>query len=163
MFSIVVVNVVIAEIQTGGLANAAAAFRADIVASSPPEATAMPPDPREEFLSEPIHPEEGNFTTDLMMQGLASLPGAFLWRGRRYAVLECLEHIKESSREGSSAQGDLYLRRQRFTVRLEGGAIARIYVERHARSGASPRATRQRWFIYSIRPAPPDETLTPGT
>jgi hypothetical protein len=86
-----------------------------------------------------------------MSRGLASLPGAFTWRGRRYGIVECLAHVKESSREGGSAAGELYLRRQMFTVKLDSGEVARIYVQRHARPGVSQRAAKQRWFIYSIR------------
>lgn len=100
----------------------------------------------DQFISEPISPEPGSFSTDLMARGLASPPGAFTWRDRRYLVLECLSHEKRSSREGGS--GELYLRRQVFTVRLESGQIATIYLERQPRRGGNPR---QRWFLYSIQ------------
>ena len=103
-----------------------------------------------QFISEPITPERGDFDTTLMAQGLASLPGAFTWRGRRYEISDCLEHWKESSREGGRAGGELYLRRQRFRIRLDTGEIAEIYFERQARAGASKHAAKQRWFIYTI-------------
>ena len=103
-----------------------------------------------EFISEPITPEPGNFSTELMRQGLAALPGAFSWRGRRYEVLECLEHVKRSDREGGTTGGDAYLRRQEFTVRLDTGQIARLYFERHARAGASRQSAKKRWFLYTL-------------
>lgn len=104
----------------------------------------------EEFISEPIEPEPGSFSTELMARGLAALPGAFTWRGRRYEVVECLDHFKETSTEGASAQGDRYLRRQVFIVRLDTGQQAKLYVLRQARSGGSAKRRKQRWFLYSI-------------
>ena len=101
----------------------------------------------EEFISEPIVPEPGSFSTELMARGLAALPGAFTWRGRRYEVVECLDHFKETSTEGSAAQGERYLRRQIFIVRLDTGQQAQLYVLRQPSSG---RAAKRRWFIYSI-------------
>ena len=104
------------------------------------------------FVSEPITPERGSFSTEMMAQGLASPPGAFTWRDRRYEIVECLEHTKESTREGGRATGELYLRRQRFVVKLDSGQVATIYVERQARPGRSPRAAKNRWFLYEIEP-----------
>ncbi len=101
----------------------------------------------EQFVSEPITPEPGSFSTDLMATGLASLPGAFVWRNRRYRILECLEHTKQSAPEPG---GELYLRRQVFCVRLDTGQRATIYVQRQPPRGASPAAARRRWFLYSI-------------
>ena len=104
----------------------------------------------EEFISESISPEPGSFGTDLMAQGLASLPGAFTWRDRRYEIVECLDHVKKTSNEGGTASGDRYLRRQQFTVKLDSGQVAKIYVERQARSGGSRASAKNRWFLYSI-------------
>lgn len=104
----------------------------------------------ETFISEPIIPERGTFDTQLMRSGLASLPAAFDWRDRRYEVVECLSHAKVSSTEGARAQGELYLRRQEFVVRLDTGQIARLYVERQTRPGVSREAAKKRWFLYTI-------------
>jgi len=105
----------------------------------------------EQFVSEPITPEPGSFSTDLMAIGLASLPGAFVWRNRRYRVLECLRHDKQS---GPEPRGEIYLRRQVFSVRLDSGQLATIYVQRQPSRGGSPAAARRRWFLYSIGPEP---------
>jgi hypothetical protein len=110
----------------------------------------MEAESHEDFISEPITPERGAFDPELMRTGLASLPQAFTWRGMRYEIVECLSHQKVSSREGSWAQGELYLRRQEFVVRLDTGEIARLYVERHARPGVSREGTKKRWFLYTI-------------
>ncbi len=104
----------------------------------------------EEFISEPIEPETGSFSTELMARGLAALPGAFTWRGRRYEVVDCLDHFKVSSPEGGKAGGERYLRRQVFIVRLDTGQRAKLYVQRHAPRGASGRVSKQRWYLYSI-------------
>ncbi len=106
------------------------------------------PREQDDFISEPIEPE--GFTTALMGQGLGSMPAAFRWRGRRYEIVECLQHVKQSSREGSRAQGELYLRRQVFDVVLDSGQRARIYLERQPRAGASRESAKRRWFLYSI-------------
>ena len=82
-----------------------------------------------QFISEPITPEPGSFATELMTLGLASLPAAFTWRNRRYQIRECLDHCKQSSPE---AAGEIYLRRQQFTVRLDSGQQAVLYVLRRA-------------------------------
>ncbi len=93
----------------------------------------------EDFISEPITPQPP-FSTSLMAAGLASLPAAFEWRGRRYEISECLEHYKESAPEGGAPGGERYLRRQVFKVLLNTGQRATIYIERG----------RRRWFLYSI-------------
>jgi hypothetical protein len=102
------------------------------------------------FISEPIVPERGSFSTEPMSRGLASPPRAFAWRHQRYEITEILEHTKQSAREGHSASGELYLRRQQFVVRLDTGQIATIYVERQARPGASGRSAKSRWFLFTI-------------
>ncbi len=111
----------------------------------------------EEFISEPIEPEPGSFSTELMARGLAALPGAFTWRGRRYEVIECLDHFKESAPEGGKAGAERYLRRQVFIVRLDTGQQAKLYVQRQAPRGASRRVSKQRWFLYSITSIAQDE------
>ena len=102
-----------------------------------------------------------------MAQGLASLPAGFTWRDRHYDIVECLEHVKQTGTEGGTAHGDRYLRRQVFTVLLDTGQKAVLYLERQSRPGISARAGTQRWFLYTIesggqgpgireRPAAPD-------
>ena len=102
------------------------------------------------FVSEPIQPERGSFSPEMMAQGLASPPAAFVWRDQRYEITDCLEHTKQSSREGGRASGELYLRRQQFVVRLDTGQVATIYFERQPRPGASLRSAKNRWFLYEI-------------
>jgi hypothetical protein len=108
------------------------------------------------FVSEPIVPQPGSFSTVPMAAGLGSLPSAFTWRNRRYEIVECLDHTKVSAPEGGVEGHERYLRRQMFCVRLHTGQAATLYLERHAPRGASPRAARRRWFLYSIEPRPPD-------
>lgn len=115
------------------------------------------PEP-ETFISEPIIPEPGSFTTDLMAQGLASLPGAFRWRNRLFRILECIEHTKRSQPEGGTPDGERYLRRQVFRVRLDTGQQATIYFLRSPPSpgGRRPRRRASGWFVYSMTADPDD-------
>jgi hypothetical protein len=115
--------------------------------------------PDEQFVSEPIAPEPGSFSTAAMATGLGSLPAAFSWRGRRYEITECLGQEKVSAPEGGVEGHERYLRRQVFRVRLHTGQAATLYLQRNAPRGASPRAARRRWFLYSIEESPPG---TPG-
>ncbi|MHC5022535.1 MAG: DUF6504 family protein [Planctomycetota bacterium] len=109
-----------------------------------------PPGQPDEFISEPIVPDPATFTTGLAAQGLASLPGAFTWRGRRYEIVECLRHVKQSAPEGGHAGGERYLRRQVFEVRLDTGQRATIYIERQSRPGSSRESSKKRWFLYTL-------------
>jgi len=118
-------------------------------------AAALSDAPDQVFVSEPIAPEPGSFSTTAMATGLASLPAAFTWRGRRYEIIECLEDAKVSAPEGGVEGHERYLRRQVFLVRLHTGQAATLYLERHARRGASRQAARRRWFLYSIEAGPP--------
>ena len=102
-----------------------------------------------EFVSEPIVPEAGTFSSALMARGLAGLPRAFTWRDRRYEIVECIEHEKRSGPMIGMLGGERYLRRQVFKVWLDTGQTATLYVERHARSG-SRGAAKRRWYIYTI-------------
>jgi len=106
--------------------------------------------PKPRFISEPIRPEKGSFSPDQMSRGLASLPHAFTWRGRRYEIVECLEHLKQSAPEGGRPDGERYLRRQQFTVKLSTGQMAVIYCQRQARPGAGRAATKQRWHLFTL-------------
>ena len=83
-----------------------------------------------------------------------SLPAAVTWRNRRYEIVECVHHEKQSSPQGGAAGGERYLRRQVFVVRLHTGQTATLYVQRQAPRGASPRAAKHRWFLYSIEAEP---------
>jgi hypothetical protein len=104
----------------------------------------------EVFVSEPITPDAGTFSTGLMAQGLASLPTGFTWRNRHYAIAECFSHEKRSSPEGGVEGKERYLRRQVFFVRLDTGQLATMYLQRQAPKGASREKARQRWYLYSI-------------
>ena len=104
----------------------------------------------EQFISEPITPEAGSFSTELMARGLAALPGAFIWRHKRYEITNCIDHFKETSTESSSAQSDRYLRRQVFIVELDTGETAKLYVLRNASPSRSSKAKKQLWYLYSI-------------
>lgn len=95
-----------------------------------------------EFVSEPVRPDPGTFDAATMTRGLAGLPTGFTWRERHFDIVECLDHVKQSAHERGRVDGERYLRRQQFTVRLDDGRIAKIYSE---------RATG-RWFLLTIEP-----------
>lgn len=114
-----------------------------------------------EFVSEPIIPEPGSFNAAVMASGLASLPAAFVWRGRRYQIVDCLDHVKLTSTEGGRAGGERYLRRQRFTVRLDTGQLAVLDVHRQRPSSTRRTASSVRWFLYTIDDSPTDRGPPP--
>ncbi len=116
----------------------------------------------QEFVSEPITPVAGSFSTQPMAAGLAALPSAFVWRNRRYAIVRCLDHRKVSAPEGGVEGKERYLRRQVFSVLLDTGQHATIYMQRHAPRGASAGAARRRWFLYSIEPESPEPPAGPA-
>lgn len=103
-----------------------------------------------EFVSEPITPWEGTFDATAMGRGEPGLPRGFIWRGTSVPVVETLARWKRSSREGGSAQGQLYLRRHYYKLRMGNDSLWTVYFTRQpARSGPAKR----RWFLYEIEPA----------
>jgi hypothetical protein len=120
-----------------------AASREPRLGSAPsPEVTSKAAD--DTFVGEPIAPEGGSFSASAMAQGKPGLPGALVWKGRRFAVLEVLEEWKESGpcHHGS---GEQYVRKHWFRIRTTDNLEMRIYFERQARSAA-----RARWHLFSI-------------
>lgn len=107
-----------------------------------------------EFISEPILPDPGSFDPSQMARGLPGLPAGFGWRGQPYTVIECLETWKESTREGGTATGELYLRRHCFKLWMSDSSIWTIYFTRQGPRGGNAKA---RWFLYSIDRGPPSE------
>jgi len=103
-----------------------------------------------EFVSERITPIAGGFDTRSMARGEPGLPRGFRWRGDDYPVLELLETWKQSSREGAHAQGELYLRRHYFRVRVSDAEWIVYFTRQPSRSG-SPKS---RWFLYERRAGP---------
>jgi hypothetical protein len=100
-----------------------------------------------EFVSEPITPHRETFDASRMGRGEPGAPTGFVWRGISFAILQMLESWKESSREGSSAQGQLYLRRHYYRLQMSDGAVWTVYFVRQTPRSGDPRS---RWFLYSI-------------
>jgi hypothetical protein len=101
-----------------------------------------------ELVSEPIKITE--FDTSAMKAGLAGAPRAFVWRDRECVVAEVLDRRKFSRGDAHNPVREKYLKREYFTVRLETGQVAELYIERQPRPGASENARKQRWFLYTI-------------
>ncbi|MCP4592565.1 MAG: hypothetical protein GY842_17675 [bacterium] len=105
-----------------------------------------------EFVSESISPQPGRFDTQAMARGEPGLPQKFTWRDEVYAVVERIAQWKQSSREGSRAQGQLYLRRHYYKLRMSDESVWTVYFTRQAPAGSSPKSC---WFLYEIdRSAP---------
>ena len=101
-----------------------------------------------EFVSESIVPHEGTFDTQAMARGEPGLPRGFTWRGVSYVVVEVLARWKRSTREGGRAQGELYLRRHYYKLRMSDEALWTVYFIRQTpRTGPGKR----RWFLYAVR------------
>jgi hypothetical protein len=97
-----------------------------------------------EFVSEPITPLPGVFDARAMATGLPGLPAGFTWRGQTCAIVDVLADWKHSSREGSPAQGELYLRRHYFRLRMSDGSAWTVYLIRQTPRSGSPK---RRWFL----------------
>ena len=110
-----------------------------------------------EFISETIVPRQGTFDARAMARGEPGLPCGFTWRGTPYDVVERMAQWKHSSREGGRAQGELYLRRHYYKLRMSDGAVWTVYFTRQPSPSRSPK---RRWFLYeiecdrAIRPSP---------
>lgn len=103
-----------------------------------------------EFISEQLLPHQGTFDTRRMGRGEPGLPGGFDWRDDSFAIVQELDSWKHSSREGSHAQGDLYLRRHYFRLRMSDDTIWVVYFERQPPRSGNAKA---RWFLYTREPA----------
>lgn len=102
-----------------------------------------------ELISEPITPHGGAFDTQAMGRAEPGLPSAFNWRDEVFPIAAVMDKWKHSSREGSSAQGDLYLRRHYFRLRMTNGATWVVYFLRQTPRSGKHQA---RWFLYTIGP-----------
>ncbi len=100
-----------------------------------------------EFVSEPLVPIAGTFDAAAMSTGVPGLPRGFTWRDETYEIASVIESWKESSREGGHAQGELYLRRHCWRLRMSDGSTWAIYCLRQTRYGA---AAKRRWFLLEI-------------
>lgn len=97
-----------------------------------------------EFISEPIFPA-GAPDAAAMARGEPGLPPAFRWRGEQFQIVACLEYWKFTSREGSRAGGDVYLRRHYHRLRMSDGREWIVYFVRQMPRSGSPK---RRWFLY---------------
>lgn len=100
-----------------------------------------------EFVSESIVPRQGTFDTQAMGRGEPGLPRGFTWREMEYDVVEKLAQWKHSTREGSRAQGELYLRRHYYKLRMSDSTVWTVYFTRQPSASGSPKC---RWFLYEI-------------
>ena len=100
-----------------------------------------------ELISELITPHPGTFDTARMARGEPGLPGGFDWRGSSVDIVELLGVWKESSREGSRAGGDLYLRRHYYRLRMSDERVWTVYFVRQTPKSGNPK---KRWFLYTV-------------
>jgi hypothetical protein len=111
--------------------------------------------PRETLVSEPLTPVPGALLTEPMTRGEPALPTRFTWRGRELVLTEVLETEKGY---GPCPSGERYLRRHRYRVRTEDGAVLTLYFERTGGSRPPSRAAGRRggprWWLQTIVEAP---------
>ena len=103
-----------------------------------------------DFVSEPITPEAGTFDAGAMATGVPGLPRGFRWHGTTYTVVALGESWKQSAPEGGRADGERYLRRHYFRLRMSDDSTWTVYFTRQPSRGGSPK---NRWFLYSVEPA----------
>ncbi len=105
-----------------------------------------------ELVSESLTPHAGTFDAVAMGSGRPGLPTGFSWRDDAFDITEVRSEWKESSREGSHAQGELYLRRHYSTLLMSDGSLWTVYFIRQASPSGNPK---KRWFLYTREDAPP--------
>ena len=99
------------------------------------------------LISEAITPNSGTFDTVRMARGEPGLPTGFAWRGQSLEVGEVIQAWKESSHEGGHAQGELYLRRHYYQIRMSDDSTWTVYFIRQTPKSGNPK---NRWFLYTI-------------
>ena len=103
-----------------------------------------------EFVSESITPRSGTFGVEAMSRGEPGLPTGFSWRDADYAVVEVLDAWKESGPEKGRAQGDRYLRRHCYRLRMSDASTWTVYFLRTTPTGGRTNAARRtRWFLLT--------------
>ncbi len=100
-----------------------------------------------ELISEAIKPQSSTFNASRMARGEPGLPAGFTWRDEAFDIVELLQAWKESSREGSAAQGELYLRRHYYKILMSDDSTWTVYFIRQPLKSGNPK---QRWFLYTI-------------
>lgn len=99
------------------------------------------------LVSEPITPCANTFNATRAGRGEPGLPCGFSWRGRTFSVLAELGAWKQSSREGGTARGYLYLRRHYYRLRMSDSSIWTVYFLRQSPRSGNPK---HRWFLYTL-------------
>jgi hypothetical protein len=91
------------------------------------------------FVSEQIEPDVETMDASRIARGEPAAPGAFRWRGTRYAVAA----VTRTWRTYRMDRGEKYVDRHWFEATLESGETVRLYCLRRPRTAA-------RWFLFSI-------------
>ena len=99
-----------------------------------------------QLISEPLEPQPGTFNARVMARGEPGLPCGFSWRNQKMALVEVLEHWKESGpcRHGSSER---YVRKHWYKIRTGNHQIATLYFDRQTRSTSQKK---RRWWLYTL-------------
>ena len=105
-----------------------------------------------ELVSEAITPHAGTSNAARMAGGEPGLPTGFTWHDDSIEIVEQLAAWKQSSREGARAQGDLYLRRHYYRLRMSDGTTWVVYFVRQSPRSGNPK---NRWFLYTIERTEP--------
>ena len=106
-----------------------------------------------ELISEPITPRRGTFDSARMARGEPGIPRGFKWRGRSAEVSKVVRAWKQSLRDGGRADGDLYLRRHYYTLRMDDASVWTVYFVRQTPRSGNPK---KRWFLYTVERAETD-------
>ena len=104
----------------------------------------------EEFVSESITPHAGTFQSSSMAAGMPGLPAGFDWRGESHRIVAELGSWKQSAPEGGRADGERYLRRHYFRLRMSDETVWTVYFIRQTPRSGSPK---NRWYLYAVERA----------
>lgn len=94
----------------------------------------------EQFISEPLKPDEGTCDIGAMARGEPGLPRGFAWGKEHITVARVLDCWKTNSR----GEGHTYLRRHWFRIITADGRTMTLYFMRQA------KAHQPRWWLYTI-------------
>ncbi len=103
-----------------------------------------------EFVSEQIQPLPGTFDAGAMARGEPGLPQGFTWRDAPSQIIGRISQWKATSPEGGRADGEVYLRRHYFKLRMSDGSAWTVYF---LRQPPGKGASKNRWYLYGVEPA----------
>jgi Domain of unknown function (DUF6504) len=100
----------------------------------------------EMFVSERLTPTGGAFGLPIVI-GEPVLPSAFVWKQQTVTVREVVRQWREHEADRTHGSGELYLRKHWYELRMNDGALWKVYFQRQP---GSRRNAKARWWLYTM-------------